>query len=177
MSLKILIKKLYYSLRFFGRDIIVDPSAFISRKSVLKTVGGGKIRIGKNCEIHDFAMVLTYGGDVYMGDYCSLNPFSILYGHGGVNFGKGVRIAAHCTIIPANHNRGSENVPLYRSGISLKGISIGDNSWIVSGCRILDGVDIGNNVIIGAGSVVTKDIPAFSIAYGVPAKVPHKQNL
>ncbi len=168
--MRIFIRRIYYFVRFFGRNITVHPSSFVSSKSTIKTVGGGKIEIGKNCEIHNSAMILTYGGNIVMGNNCSVNPFSILYGHGNLIVGSGVRIAAHCTIIPANHNKGSDDVPLYKSGISAKGIKIGDNSWIASGCRILDGVEIGQNVIIGAGSVVTKSLPSYTVAYGNPAK-------
>ena len=56
-------------------------------------------------------------------------------------------------------------------GLTKKGIAIGEDVWIGAGCKILDGVHIGNGTVIGAGSVVTKDIDAHLIAFGVPAKV------
>ena len=155
----------------YSRSIRIDPTTWVARRSTIRVTGGGSIRIGKHCEIHDYAMLLTYGGTIEIGDYCSVNPFSIIYGHGGVKIGCGVRIAAHTVIIPANHNPGEGDRPLHLSGVTAQGIQIDDQVWIGSGCRILDGVQIGRNCIVGAGSVVTRSIPANSTAVGVPARI------
>jgi len=116
-------------------------------------------------------MILTYGGHIAIGDNCSANPFVIVYGHGGVNIGNGVRIAAHTVIIPANHNAAADGTPLYQSGMSAKGIVIGNDVWIGAGARILDGVRIDNNAVVGAGSVVTRPVPAYATVAGVPARL------
>jgi acetyltransferase-like isoleucine patch superfamily enzyme len=116
-------------------------------------------------------MILTYGGNIAIGHNCSANPFAIIYGHGGVKIGNGVRIAAHSVIIPANHNASDERTPLYQSGISAKGIAIGDDVWIGCGARILDGVCIDSNAVVGAGSVVTRSVPAYATVAGVPARI------
>jgi acetyltransferase-like isoleucine patch superfamily enzyme len=170
-ALRVLWRRLYFGVRFLGRRIDVHPSSYVSRRSVLRTRGGGSIRIGRHCEVHDFAMILTYGGDIAIGDYSSVNPFSIVYGHGGTRIGSGVRIAAHTVIIPANHVPSTAGTRLFRTGVTAAGIRIGDDVWIGSGVRILDGVTIGDRCIIGAGSVVTRSIPAGSTAVGVPARV------
>jgi acetyltransferase-like isoleucine patch superfamily enzyme len=169
--LKFFIRKLQYKIQYFRSSISIDPSSYVSRKAVIRSVGGGKIVIGKNCEIHDFSMIMTYGGDIIIGDNTSVNPFTIIYGHGGTIIGSGVRLAAHSTIIPANHIFGDDETPLYKRGVTGKGIVINDYVWIASGCRILDGVTIGKHAVVGAGSVVNKSIPDFGIAVGVPAKV------
>jgi acetyltransferase-like isoleucine patch superfamily enzyme len=158
-------------IRYFGRSIKVDPSTSISRRAVIRVTGGGSIAIGKNCEIHDFAMIMTYGGDIAIGDNCSLNPFAIIYGHGGVQIGNGVRIAAHSVIIPANHNVPEGGQPIHSSGISARGISIADDVWLGSGSRVLDGVHIGRNAIVAAGGVVTRSVPEYATVAGVPARV------
>ena len=85
-------RRLVYALRYGRQKIHIDPTSYVSGKSRIRVQGGGSIVIGKGCEIHDFAMILTYGGDISFGDHCSLNPFSIVYGHGGVRIGDGVRI-------------------------------------------------------------------------------------
>ena len=116
-------------------------------------------------------MILTYGGNVVLGDDCSANPFTIIYGHGGVRIGNGVRIAAHSVIVPGNHNVPVGGQSLRESGTTARGITIGNDVWIGAGARILDGVQIGSNAVIGAGSVVTRSVPARVTVAGVPARV------
>lgn len=163
-------RRVRYFCRFATQDISVHHSSFVSPRARLKCNGGGSITIGKNCEIHDLAMLMTYGGDVTIGDNCSVNPFTIIYGHGGVVIGDGVRIAAHCVVIPANHVVSDDDVPVYLSGVSQLGIEIADNVWIGAGARILDGVKIGRNAVVAAGGVVTKTVPDDTTVGGVPAR-------
>ena len=174
ISVKSIVRKwcnrVHNFIRYFGQPIYIHPSARVAPNAILRANGGGTIKIGAYCEIHDFAMILTYGGTVVMGDHCSLNPFSIAYGHGGLVIGTGVRIAAHTTIIPANHITGDDDPPIYRKGITAKGIVISDHVWIGAGVRILDGVEIGPHAIVAAGSVVTKDVGAGVTVAGVPAR-------
>jgi acetyltransferase-like isoleucine patch superfamily enzyme len=164
-------RKIRLGIKYFGRPIRIDASSWISSRCVIRVMGGGSITIGRNCTVHDFAMILTYGGNIEIGDHCSLNPFAIIYGHGGVRIADGVRIAAQTVIIPANHNVADDGTLPHKSGTSAKGIDIGANVWLGSGSRILDGVRIGMNAIVGAGSVVTKSVPEGATVAGVPARV------
>jgi acetyltransferase-like isoleucine patch superfamily enzyme len=158
-------------VRFIGRPVDIDPSSWVSSRSEIRSCGGGRVRVGRNCEIHPYSMILTYGGDIDIGDNCSLNPFAIVYGHGGVRIGNGVRIAAHSVIVPAMHVNSAEGKALFESGITARGIEIGDNVWLGAGVTVLDGLRIGRNSIIGAGSVVTKSVPDNTTVAGVPARV------
>lgn len=116
-------------------------------------------------------MLMTQGGDIHIGDHCSVNPFSIIYGCGGASIGNGVRIAAHVIIIPESHNPSTDALPVYRSGTTRRGICIEDHVWIGAGAKILDGVTIGRNCVIGAGSVVNRSLPPGAIAVGAPARI------
>jgi len=169
-------------IRFFNQRIAFDSSSFISHRAILKITASdkvsaaGSISIGKNCYIAAYSMILTYRGKIEIGDDCSINPFTILYGHGGLKIGNGVRIATHCVIIPSNHNFDRTDIPIFDQGEENKGIKINDDVWIGANSTILDGVEIGTGCVIGAGSVVTRSIPDFSIAVGVPAKVIRKRH-
>ena len=171
LSVRMLARRIASGCRFVGSPVHVHPSSWISGRSVLRVCGGGSITIGRNCEVHPFAMLMTYGGHIRIGDNCSINPFTIVYGHGGVRIGNGVRIAAHTVIIPANHNPGSDAQPLHQAGVSGDGITIDDGVWLAAGVRILDGVHVHRNAIVGAGSVVTKSVAENSTVAGIPARV------
>jgi acetyltransferase-like isoleucine patch superfamily enzyme len=165
-----LIRSARYGVMYQPFGVEIDSSSWVSAKARLLVVGGGSIRIGRNCEVHPYAMLLTHGGHISIGDDSSVNPFTVIYGGGGARIGNGVRIAAHCTIVPENHIPGTDSVPVRESGYTRKGIRIEDNVWIGSGARILDGVRIGRNAVVGAGSVVTREVPVNGKVAGVPAR-------
>ncbi|EJT02329.1 acyltransferase [Rhizobium sp. CCGE 510] len=108
-------------------------------------------------------------GDVILGDDCTVNPYACVSGK--VTCGNGVRIASHASIVGFNHGFDDPDRPIHRQGVVSLGIVIGDDVWIGANCVVLDGVTIGSGAVIAAGAVVTQDIPALSIAGGVPAKV------
>lgn len=170
-----ILERIKLKAKILGKPIYIGQNTKIFPKSKIEIVGKGIINIGKNCVIHDYAMVLTYGGSIEIGDNCSINPFSILYGHGGLKIGNCVRIAAHTIIIPANHIYSDIKIPIYLQGETTEGITIEDDVWIGAGCRILDGVRIGKGSVIGAGSVVTESIPEYSVAVGIPARIIQKR--
>lgn len=92
-------------------------------------------------------------------------PGCLMMAAGGITIGDGTMIAANVQLISNNHD-------LYeRQVITCRPIHIGKNVWIGAGATVLPGVTIGDNAVIGAASVVTKDVPADMIAVGNPAKV------
>ena len=166
--IKVLLRRLADRLR---KKITIGANTSISRNSKIRIIDGGSIKIGSNCKIHDYAMLLTYGGNINIGDHCTVNPFSVIYGHGGVQIGNGVRIAAHVVIISASHNYNDRDTFIYLQGTTHLGIKIGDDVWIGTGARILDGITIGKGAVIGAAAVVTKDVPEYVVVAGVPAEI------
>lgn len=89
---------------------------------------------------------------------------------GGVKIGNGVRIAAHCVIVPSNHIYSDPNEYIYKQGMSCKGITIEDDVWIGAGVKVLDGITIAKGCVIGANAVVSKSTEPYGIYVGVPAK-------
>ena len=159
-----------YSIRFRWRNVVVDTTSWVSTRAIIRAPRGSHISLGHHCEIHPYAMILSYGGDITIGDNVSVNPFTVIYGIGDVKIGSGVRIATSVTIIPANHIQANQEIDLKDAGITKQGIRIEDNVWIGAGARILDGVTIGRNAVVGAGSVVTRDVAPNSKVAGVPAR-------
>ena len=177
---------------------ITDTGSNISISSGALLKGGKKIRIGDSVVIEKAAMLIAHGSDSFIGigshtwlcyncilntsdgwikigSDCTVNSFSVLYGNGGLEIGSFVRIAPHVVIAAMNHVYENPDMPIYKQGIKSEGVKIEDDVWIGAGAKILDGVTIGKGSVIGAGAVVTKSIPPYSIAVGIPAKVIKKR--
>ncbi len=88
-----------------------------------------------------------------------------------ITIGKNCLISYDVVIRTDTHNTADRELPIIEQGNHAKSIYIGDNVWVGQGVYIMPGVHIGDNSIIGAKAVVTKDIPADSIAVGIPARV------
>jgi acetyltransferase-like isoleucine patch superfamily enzyme len=147
-----------------ARHTLVMPGA------KLRKGPGGRIALGERTIIHSGACLLAYGGTIVIGDRCSVNPGCILYGHGGLLVGDGVLIAAGTIVIPANHGIAS-NLPIRGQGLSTEGIKIGNDVWLGSGVRILDGSIIESGVVVAAGGVVPrKRLLSGRIYAGVPVR-------
>lgn len=124
-----------------------------------------RLTIGDRSYIGALAYVT---GDLTIGADCSINPYAVVRGE--IRMGDGVRIGAHSSILGFNH-RMSNDLPIHEQGTWSKGITLGDDVWIGSNATILDGVTVGDHVIIGASAVVTKDVPAWAVVAGNPARV------
>ena len=148
----------------------VHAKARVDRKATIDAGHGGRVAIGSGSVVGPYTMLLAYGGEIVLGENCSVNPFCVLYGHGGLHIGNYVRIATHCVFIPANHVFDDPDTPIARQGVTTKGIRIDDDVWLGAGCRVLDGVMIGQGAVVAAGSVVTRDVPPMAIVAGVPAR-------
>jgi acetyltransferase-like isoleucine patch superfamily enzyme len=187
-TIKQLISKIICFLKGIktGKNVYVSPLVTIKGGSKLKLGDsvmfekdatliadptGSSIEIGSGTWLHYHCVIRTFGGWIKIGENCSVNPFAILYGHGGLEIGNYVSVAPHVVIAPMNHIFENPDIPFQHQGIKSKGIKIADDVWIGAGAIILDGVTIGKGSVIGAGAVVTRDIPAYSVAVGVPAKV------
>ncbi len=134
------------------------------RKMIKKLFGktGEKITIEPNfwCD---------YGYNISVGENFYMNHNGIILDCAKIEFGDNVFIAPNCGFYTASHPLDAE---IRNTGKRFaKPIKIGNNVWIGGNVVVLPGVTIGDNSVIGAGSVVTKDIPANVVAYGNPCKV------
>lgn len=108
-----------------------------------------------------------YGGDygkgLVIGDNSSIGPHGYVGCSGKITIGKNVMFGPKCSLFAENHIFSNTGVDIKSQGVAQKGITIEDDCWIGSNCVILDGVRIGKGSVIGAGTLVSKDIAPGSI--------------
>ena len=130
-----------------------------------------KFVMGNQSHLESSCVINTNHGEVNLGDRSGIGIGSIVIGP--VNFGKDTGIAQYCFISGENrdHSGTKEGMKSSSENIILKPVNIGNGVWIGAGVSIMPGVNIGDGCIIAAGAVVTKDIPAGTLAAGIPATV------
>ncbi|WP_324761041.1 acyltransferase [Haloarcula sp. GH36] len=144
-------------------DLSIGGDVFISEDAVIDLPNG---TIDDNTVIASGAIVR---GTVDIGADCSVNPYVNIAGD--VTIGDGVRIASTASIWGQNHVFEDPDTPIHEQGNRYEGIEIGDDVWIGAGAVVLDGTVVGPHSIIGAGTVVTADVPEFAIVAGNPGTV------
>jgi acetyltransferase-like isoleucine patch superfamily enzyme len=104
------------------------------------------------------------------GDNISIHEMCYVDGSGGLTIGSDVSIAHGTTIMTTDHDYSDPHTMIKETVPLSAPVTIGCDVWVGAGVRILSGQTIGNRVAIGAGAVVTHDVPSGSLAVGVPAK-------
>jgi acetyltransferase-like isoleucine patch superfamily enzyme len=135
----------------------------------------GRLTLADNVHIYRWSMVelgdgnagVTIGSHTYIQSGCVLNAFV-----GNIVIGSNCMIAPRCAFMPYRHNFEDTGRPMREQPLSSRGdIVIEDDVWLGVNVSVLDGVTISQGSIVGAGAVVTKDIPAYCIVAGAPARV------
>ncbi|MEU9190422.1 acyltransferase [Streptomyces sp. NPDC048484] len=147
--------------RLAGGGAGLGPRCYVSPAAGVFT---DVLLLGENSYIAGHAYVT---GEVTTGSDCTVNPYATVRGR--ITLGDGVRIGAHSSLLGFNHGFAPDR-PVHRQPLTSRGITVGDDVWIGSNVVVLDGVDIGDHCVVGAGAVVTKDLPPWSVAAGNPAR-------
>ncbi len=152
----------------------IHPTAQVSALADLEpSLRGTRIVIGAGCRIDSFVKIKPVGGsgDVLLGERCYLNSGCVLYSGNGITIGNDVLIAANCTLAPVNHAYRQRDRLIREQGFgpSRGGIVIEDDVWIGANSVLLDGSVLHRGCVVGAGSLVRGELPAYSICRGMPA--------
>lgn len=125
---------------------------------------GDHVTIGRGVMIRPSSY---YGGDLgaglTMGSHSSIGPHGYVGCSGRITIGNNVMFGPKCSLFAENHVFGDTEATIKSQGVFQKGITVEDDCWIGSNCVILDGVTIGKGSVIGAGTLVTRDVPPGSI--------------
>jgi acetyltransferase-like isoleucine patch superfamily enzyme len=193
-SPSLLLRRAWLRLRLgrFGEDTLVEAGARLQypqrirlgngvRIASLATLRGNSeqdtgISIGDRSTVHESVIIAANRGRVEIGRRSWIGPFCLIYGNGNVTIGDNVLIAAHTSINTVSHHFERCDIPINDQGLYCDPVTIEDDVWLGMNAVILQGVKIGRGAIVGAGAVVTRDVPPWSIVMGVPARVVSRRN-
>jgi acetyltransferase-like isoleucine patch superfamily enzyme len=158
--------------RFGENSIICFPTNTLYNEHYIH-VGSGTM-IGPHCTLSAGMMpgqICITDPVVSIGDRCLIGKGSAVVGHFSIAIGNDVWTGHNVYITDQNHGYEDVTRPIGTQSMPEKPVTIGDGSWIGYGSVVLPGASIGDHVVIGANSVVTGEIPSYSVAVGSPAKV------
>jgi len=128
--------------------------------------------IGARSVVESFAVLNNAVGDLFIGNNSRIGISNTIIGP--VTIGNKVNIGQNVLISGLNHTYEDVTKAIADQGVSTAAVTIADDVWIGGNVVILAGISIGEHAVIGAGSVITKDVPPYSVVVGNPAKIVKK---
>ena len=159
---------IYHSDLRLGKNVLVGD-----RVIIYQAKDGGPVELGDGVAVlRDTTIETAFGGSISIGATTWIHPRGQINAYlGSIHIGRGVEIAPNCAFYAYDHGLAPDR-PIREQPLETKGdIVIEDHAWLGVGVIVLSGVRIGKGAVIGAGSVVNKDIPDNAIAVGNPARV------
>jgi acetyltransferase-like isoleucine patch superfamily enzyme len=149
-----------------GDNVVVDDLVLLDAKG---TANQG-IRLGNGVFLGRGTILSCKDGDIELGDHVNIGFHSEVFSGSRVTVGAYGLFAAYTYLVGGGHEFDRPDVPVIEQARSSRGIALGENVWLGTGAKVLDGVRVGRDVVIGAGAVVTEDLPDGVVAVGVPAR-------
>lgn len=143
--------------------------SIIRRSARLDIIPSKRLTLGRRTIIEDYALINNGMGDIVIGDYSMILSRAKVVGP--VVIGQRVIVSSGSHITGLTHNYEDITQPIQTQGVTTNLTTIEDDVWIGGNSAINQGVTIGRHSVIGTGSVVTRDIPPYSVAVGNPARV------
>jgi acetyltransferase-like isoleucine patch superfamily enzyme len=188
-ALGLLLRKVMYPwlLASVGRNVVFGQGVVVRHP--------GKIRIGDDVTVDDLVVLDAKGtsnrgieigsgvflgrgtilsckdGDIVLGDNTNLGFHCEVFSGSKVAVGRHGLFAAYVYLVGGGHEFERADVAVIDQPRASTGITLGDNVWLGTGAKVLDGVNLGSNVVVGANGVVNSDLPDGAIAAGVPVRV------
>lgn len=126
-------------------------------------------RLGKYSVIEDYSCLNNSVGDIIIGDYCRIGLSNTVIGP--ITIGNRVNISQNVVLIGLDHNYQDVHKGIIEQGVTTSPITIGDDTIIGANTIVLSGITIGKHCFIGAGCLVNKDIPDYTVAVGNPVRI------
>jgi len=148
-------------------DVVIDDFCVLDAKGI----NNHGIYISEKTFIGRNSIIYCKNGDVTLEKNVNIGFNSMIFSGSSVSLGENTILASFVYIIGGGHDYSRTDIPVSEQEKPSLGIRVERNCWLGAGVKVFDGVNIGEDTIVGAGAVVIRDIPAFSIAAGVPARV------
>jgi acetyltransferase-like isoleucine patch superfamily enzyme len=150
-----------------GDGVTVDDLVVLDAKG---TSNRG-IDVGRGVFLGRGTILSCKDGDIAIGDHGNFGFHCEIFSGSTVTVGRHGLFAAQAYLVGGGHEFESGDLAVIDQPRSSRGIVLGDNVWLGTGAKVLDGVTIGSDVVVGANAVVSADLPDGAIAAGVPARV------
>ncbi len=154
-----------------GRRMLLDGMLFLGSGVTLQIGRTARVQFGRWVWIGHGTKIRCHEGVVRIGDKTVLGQECTISAYQLVSIGEQCIVADRVMMIDFDHNVAEVERAIRLQGIYKRDVRVGNNVWIGYGAQILRGVTVGDNAIIGASAVVTKDVPANAVVAGVPARV------
>jgi acetyltransferase-like isoleucine patch superfamily enzyme len=154
-----------------GRRMVLDGMVFLGGGVKLQIGRRARLRFGRWVWIGHGTKIRCHEGEVSIGDKTVLGQECTISAYQRVSIGEQCIVADRVMLIDFDHNVAEVERPIRVQGIYKRDVRVGNNVWIGYGAQILRGVSVGDNAIVGASAVVTKDVPANAVVAGSPARV------
>jgi acetyltransferase-like isoleucine patch superfamily enzyme len=155
----------------FKRNLFLGDNVRLNALSKGGIIGGENISIRSGSIIDCTGVYSELGEKLIIGNNVGISENCFIQVRGNVEIGDDVIIGPNSSIFSENHNFQNNKVLIREQGVSRKGVKIEKGVWIGARVVILDGVTVGENSIIAAGSLVNNEVLPFSIVGGVPARL------
>jgi galactoside O-acetyltransferase len=149
---------------FLGNRVFVGQYSYLDG-------GTSFLRLGDNVHVARFCTLRAGERGITIHDGAGINTRTFLDGNGGVEIGQNTLLSPGVQVLSGNHIFDDPTVPIRFQGTAYGKVTIEEDCWLGTNAIVLPGVTVGHGAVAGAGAVVTKDIPEYGIALGVPAKV------
>jgi acetyltransferase-like isoleucine patch superfamily enzyme len=151
-----------------GKNVILEPGVLVFHPET--------IEIGSNVYVGHRAILKGYHkGSMVIGDHVWIGQNAFLHSAGGIVIGNRVGIGPGVTVLTSSHADESIRVPILFSDLEFAPVVVEEDSDLGVGAIVMPGVTVGRGSQIGAGAVVTKHVPPYSVVAGVPGRVLRKR--
>ncbi|MFK7936617.1 MAG: acyltransferase, partial [Saprospiraceae bacterium] len=155
---------------FYGKKFSVPRLSMLGRNCGIHIFKTGEIRASGRMIVNDHVMLYAKG-KLQVGANFNINKYSRIVAHERIEIGDHVTIGQFVSILDHDHHYQFSGDQLQLDGYDTAPIRIGNNVWIADKCTILKGVSIGNNVVMGAHTLVNKDVPDNVVIGGSPFRI------